>query len=476
MDSLYGDVDRDLAPGDVVGEYRIEDKIGQGGFGAVYRAVHPLIGKLAAVKVVNRELSKNPQMVSRFISEARAVNQIRHKNIIDIFSFGQLEDGRHYYVMELLDGVTFDRWLEGRTPMALADALPVLRGIARAMDAAHAKGILHRDLKPENVFVVNDEDGPVAKLLDFGLAKLITPEPSTSHHKTQTGTPMGTPYYMSPEQCRGHEVDARTDVYAFGAMCFEILTGSLPFDGDSAMDVLCKHMQDAPPRASERAAVGSAFDAPLAQLMAKEPSERPASIGEALAMLEAAAGLPSSTRAVPAVSVRASSSQHIDERVQTMLATEADVSSARAPSPSKLPLVGLGAAMVLAVGLVGGLVMMRKHSAPPISSGITQTPSMSAPPAAISIGAIEQPPKPTTALLHLEGLPSGATVTVEGKPVDASKAIEVARSKTVEVVVTAKGFKTKTLSLTPDHDTTVPIELEKTAKPASTLHKDLESF
>src|SRR5262249_42907069 len=185
-----------------VGEYRTESKLGEGGFGGVYNAVHPLIGKSAAIKVLSRQFSSNPQMVSRFIAEARAVNQIRHRNIIDIFSFGQLADGRQYYVMELLDGVPFDRYLAEHKRLTLTQAAPILRGVARALDAAHGKGILHRDLKPENVYLVFDEDGGVeAKLLDFGLVKLLG-DPSGSH-RTKTGTPMGTPYYMSPEQCRG---------------------------------------------------------------------------------------------------------------------------------------------------------------------------------------------------------------------------------------------------------------------------------
>ena len=169
-EETFAHVDKDLAPGELVGEYRIEDKIGEGGFGAVYRAVHPLIGKHAAVKILGRQFSSNPAMVSRFIAEARAVNQIRHRNIIDIFSFGQLADGRQYYVMELLDGTPFDRYLDEHKRLSLGQAMPILRGIARALDAAHAKGILHRDLKPENVYLVFDEDGRAEpKLLDFGL-------------------------------------------------------------------------------------------------------------------------------------------------------------------------------------------------------------------------------------------------------------------------------------------------------------------
>src|SRR5262249_18338598 len=134
--------------------YVLEAKIGDGGFGTVYRATHPLIGKTAAVKVLRHDLSANPEMVHRFISEARAVNKIRHRNIIDIFSFGQLDDGRRFYSMELLEGHALDQLIDGQKACDPELALPILSGIAQALDAAHAAGILHRDLKPENVFLV----------------------------------------------------------------------------------------------------------------------------------------------------------------------------------------------------------------------------------------------------------------------------------------------------------------------------------
>ena len=261
----------ELQPGQTVGEYRIEGKLGEGGFGAVYRAVHPLIGKHAAVKVLHKQYSANPQMVSRFIAEARAVNQIQSRNIIDIFAFGALPDGRNYYVMELLDGVTLDAYIHERGRLSPGEAMPILRGIARAIDAAHAAGIAHRDLKPENVFLVFEEGGaPFPKLLDFGIAKLMGD--SQAGHKTRTGTPMGTPYYMSPEQVNGKNVDHRTDHYAFGVLVFEALTGRVPFVGEGMMEIFVKHTTQPPPRPSEVCAeVPAALDAPVLAFLEKEP-------------------------------------------------------------------------------------------------------------------------------------------------------------------------------------------------------------
>ncbi|NUO52404.1 MAG: serine/threonine protein kinase, partial [Polyangiaceae bacterium] len=199
-DEAFASADQDLAKGEMCGEYRLEAKLGEGGFGAVYRGVHPLIGKIAAVKVLHRAYSSNPQIVSRFIAEARAVNQIRHKNIIDIFAFGRVEDGRHFFVMELLEGESFEDFLRRRGRLSIEEAAPFLRAIAKALGAAHAAGIAHRDLKPDNVFLAKDAEGQIVpKLLDFGIAKLMGEEQTV--HKTKTGAPIGTPAFMSPEQC-----------------------------------------------------------------------------------------------------------------------------------------------------------------------------------------------------------------------------------------------------------------------------------
>jgi serine/threonine-protein kinase len=200
-----------LAAGTAVGEYVIDGKLGEGGMGTVYAATHPLIGKRAAIKVINLGLTTDGTAVQRFIQEARAVNQIRHGNIVDIFSFGELPDGRRYFVMEYLEGVSLaDRVKEGG--MSLREAIEILDQVCDALEAAHEKGIVHRDLKPDNVFLVRTRGGrSVVKLLDFGIAKLST---TGSMQKTRTGIVMGTPAYMSPEQGRGKSVDPRTDIYA----------------------------------------------------------------------------------------------------------------------------------------------------------------------------------------------------------------------------------------------------------------------
>lgn len=284
-DAAFTGVDADLTTGQQVGEYVVEAKIGEGGFGAVYKAVHPLIGKAAAVKVLNRQYSSNPQMVSRFIAEARAVNQIRHRNIIDIFAFGSLEDGRQYFVMELLEGLPLDHYLREKGRLSPNEAVPILRSIARAIDAAHGAGIAHRDLKPENVFLTFDEDGHIfPKLLDFGIAKLLDASSTSGDSpKTRTGTPMGTPYYMSPEQSRGKDVDQRTDVYSLGVMAHELLTGTLLFDGESMMELLMKQIQSPPPPMSSVCPdIPRALDAPVLKMLEKKADDRPPTLTAAI--------------------------------------------------------------------------------------------------------------------------------------------------------------------------------------------------
>ncbi|HEY0254379.1 MAG TPA: serine/threonine-protein kinase, partial [Kofleriaceae bacterium] len=280
--------DPDLPTGTQVGEYVIDHVLGRGGFGTVYRCVHPVIGKQVAIKVLSRTLSGDEAMVSRFAAEARAVNQIKHRNIIDIFQFSTLADGRHYYVMECLEGETLDAYLKAHGRLSLAEALPILRAIGRALDAAHAKGIAHRDLKPENVFLATDSDGErVPKLLDFGIAKLFGDETGDVRHRTATGMPIGTPYYMSPEQCRGKDVDQRTDIYSFGILAYRLLTGTYPFEGADYLEILSKQVhEEAPPPSRANPSLPATVDAAVAWMMRKDPADRPRTLQEAIAAID----------------------------------------------------------------------------------------------------------------------------------------------------------------------------------------------
>jgi serine/threonine-protein kinase len=217
-----------LKNGTKIEGYVIDGILGRGGMGVVYSATHTVIGKKCAIKVLRAEVSSNPTHMQRFIQEARAVNEIGHPNIIDIFDFGQLPDGRAYHLMDLMVGESLRERLN-RGPLSPDEAAVVLESVASALTAAHEKGFIHRDLKPDNIFLTTVPDGPPqVKLLDFGLAKLM-PDVGTSPFVTKTGIMLGTPEYMSPEQARGEPADYRTDVYALGIVTYECLVGERPF-------------------------------------------------------------------------------------------------------------------------------------------------------------------------------------------------------------------------------------------------------
>src|SRR5262245_59204042 len=204
-----------------LGEYRVERMIGSGGMGVVFAAVHPLIGKRAAIKILKKELCTDTGTLERFVDEARVVNQIGHQNIVDVFAFGEMPDGRSYFVMELLTGETLRARLS-RGPMMLDEICAIVRPLARALEAAHAKQVIHRDLKPDNVFLVPvAEERPVVKLLDFGIAKLARNDHRLE--KTATGAMVGTPQYIAPEQAKGYAIDHRVDIYSLGGMLFEMV-------------------------------------------------------------------------------------------------------------------------------------------------------------------------------------------------------------------------------------------------------------
>ncbi|MCB9572006.1 MAG: serine/threonine protein kinase [Kofleriaceae bacterium] len=242
-----GDDDR-LAAGARAGDYEIERFLGAGAMGDVYAARHPLIGKRAAVKVIKRRLAAAPEAVERFLREARAVNQVGHPRVIDVFAVGRLDDGRLYLVMDLLDGETLGARL-GRGRPSLDETLAILDAVAAALDAAHARGVVHRDLKPDNVFLARG-DGPGAApavfVLDFGIAKLLGDAGAgelAATTLTDRGSWLGTPAYMAPEQWGAEGAGPASDRYALGAMAFELLAGRPPFAATSLPQMMEKHFR-----------------------------------------------------------------------------------------------------------------------------------------------------------------------------------------------------------------------------------------
>jgi len=237
-------VGEDVLLGTTIGVYRVARLLGIGGMGRVYKGVHPTIGSRVAIKVLSRECSDRRDLVDRFFAEAKAVNLIRHEGIVNVLDLAMLPDGRPYIIMEYLDGAPLASLIEHG--VATQVALP-LGGVARlaaevldALGAAHAKGIVHRDLKPDNVFVAPSGR---PKVLDFGIAKLS----DVNNASTRTGSLLGTPHYMSPEQAAGKPVDHRADIYAIGVILFECATGRKPFLAEALFDLLRMHVEVPPP-------------------------------------------------------------------------------------------------------------------------------------------------------------------------------------------------------------------------------------
>ena len=262
-EELYGS---DLGVGAVIGDYVIEDLRSRGGFASVYRAKRASDGRLAAVKVLHYHLASSAVMTERFRQEADTVNRIRHPNIVDILDFGELRDGRPYFAMEWLSGRDLNEELAKRGRFSPAEALHVVERLADGLAAAHRVGVVHRDLKASNVLLVSGEGGPIVKLVDFGIAKLLD---SPGVKLTSTGTRLGTPHYMAPEQILGEEVDARTDIYAFGVLLFNMLTGAFPFDSPSPVKIEEMHLRQAPPAPSTRVALSPAIDAVVLRCLHK---------------------------------------------------------------------------------------------------------------------------------------------------------------------------------------------------------------
>ncbi len=276
----------ELPPGSVVGAFKITASLAAGGGGRVYAAEHRVLSRRAAVKVLHRHLAVQPEMVERFVREAKAVNRIAHPNIVDIYELGVLEDGRPYYVMELIDGSDLATEIRRRGRMSPHDALAVLTPLCDALHAAHQAGVVHRDLKASNVLIGTREGRQVIKLHDFGIAKLI--DPTGESALTAFGRRLGTPYAMAPEQIRGEAVDHRADIYAMGVLVFQLLTGTYPFAAEDPADLEAMHLTQPPPRPSTRAPVAPALEGVVLRCLAKRAADRYPDVPAVLAAYRAA--------------------------------------------------------------------------------------------------------------------------------------------------------------------------------------------
>ncbi|HEX5099078.1 MAG TPA: serine/threonine-protein kinase, partial [Polyangiaceae bacterium] len=277
----------------VAGKYRLTELLGRGGMGSVWAGVHTTLGTRVAVKFIDAEHVDSAEARHRFENEARAAAALRSKHVVEVYDHGVMDDGRPFIVMEFLDGEPLDRRLDRLGRLPAKDMARIVGMICRALSKAHAVGIVHRDLKPENVFLVwDDEDGAdVAKVVDFGIAKFTDSAGPTS--ATRTGSVLGTPYYMSPEQARGlRSVDYRSDLWSVGVIAFRCITGRLPFEGEAVGDVLVKLCTAPIPVPSQLVPdLPPGFDAWLLRALGREPETRFQSATELARSLATVCGL-----------------------------------------------------------------------------------------------------------------------------------------------------------------------------------------
>ena len=268
------------------GRYRIESLIGVGGMGSVYRATRVLIGDEVAIKILHTERVTDPHAAERFRREAQAAARLKHPNAVSIYDFGISSDGLQYLVMELIEGQSLREVMKQQGALSAEVAAEVTAQVCAALDEAHRQHIVHRDVKPDNITLNSTPTGLRVKVLDFGIAKL---RDETASHLTQTGSVMGTPHYMSPEQCLGEELDARADIYSMGIVLYEMLCGRVPFNSPVSTAVVVQHVNQPPPSLrSVNAAISPQVEAVVLHALQKTRDARPPTAGSFARALSAA--------------------------------------------------------------------------------------------------------------------------------------------------------------------------------------------
>ena len=393
-----------VKPGDVLaGRFRIEEPLGAGGFGSIWRAHHEVLDAPVALKLMDPEIAKDPEARERFMREARAAANLRGQNVVQILDYG-VEGELAFIVMELLEGEDLGKRIKRLGPLEPDAMIRIFTQVCRAVTRAHAAGIIHRDLKPANVFLVraetgHDEEDELAKVLDFGVAKVEGAKLTDAGAPTRTGSLIGTPHYMSPEQLQGNKtIDHRSDLWSLGVIVFEALTGKLPFASEGLGDLVLQICVREPPVPSHWARVPRGLDAWMAKALAREPQSRFQSAKEMAGELKFALtgenaelvgedtterpgdGGPKATlgltptvadtgRAAEASPAPTSNRKKkkekraLDVPAESRTVAQFGTSRETPPPPSRARTVQVVAGLALAAGIAGGYVVMKQGEA-----------------------------------------------------------------------------------------------------------------
>jgi eukaryotic-like serine/threonine-protein kinase len=409
----------------LAGKYRIDARLSEGGMGTVYRGTHVLMDKTVAIKVLRASLAADEKIVARFSREARAASRISHPNALSVTDFGEDQSGHVFLVMEFLSGRTLKQVIREEGPLPLSRVVDITRQIGDALNAAHSQGVVHRDLKSDNIMLLDTMTGDHAKVLDFGIAKINEPDGAVDTGLTAPNLVIGTPQYMSPEQCSQEaEIDSRSDIYSLGVILYEMLVGHVPFSGESPTMVMMKHLQEPVPSVlEERNDVPPAVGRVVARAMAKLRENRYKNAAELIEDLSIAAGMTVNRVVSPGTTSTSGSlpvSDEPDEVTVVRMREEVPANPRRAPvtvpvePPPMSPAQARSSFNVLkviipaavALVVIFGAIWALTRNTPVTDANINQTNTLAADPNSQPVQPAQSPTGNSE-----QGIPSGGTIT-----------------------------------------------------------------